>query len=64
MKTMTAETKNIIITETDKLLDQIMESVHTGLCEEMSPNDPEFSNEFDKRIEDANELLLLQIQGE
>lgn len=63
MQYLTNETKSLIQQEVDKLTTLIAEAVHVGLCEEMSPNDPEFSSIYEKRIEDAQEYLVAEVDG-
>ena len=47
----TAETINLL-KRLDETIDELVESAYNGLCETMSPNDPEFESTLYELVED------------
>ncbi len=55
---LTQETKRLIITSVDTLLDKVADAVYIGLCEDMSPNDPEFNSTYEALLDEAQDMIL------
>lgn len=64
MAVITNETKKIIKTSVEMMTSNVVESVHIGLTEDMPLNDPGFYEEFEKRLDEAQEYITKEINGE
>ena len=58
------ETRDIIQKSIDTLTSEVMESVYAQLCEEDSPNSPDFWNNQENMLELANEYIIATLEGE
>ena len=63
-KLLNNEVKHFIEKEVNKLAEGVVNKLHLQLTEEISPNDPEFYQTFEKMLDEAQELIIETLQGE
>ena len=59
---LTNETKDLINKTIDKLLDEVVETVHMGVAEDMSLNDIEFITTVESTLDEAQEYMIKTIE--
>ncbi len=62
-KLLRAESKAIVVDSIDKLTSALAESLFLQLAEDMSPNDPAFSEHYDALIDDAQAFIIDTLEG-